>query len=513
MVVLELVDGGTRLRMASFLARLDKRTFEWWKEAEQREGLQPGGGWVGAGWTDADADGRIQGSEVRPSVRTVGTGHVWLDRDWNLFVSGSDRKLDADGRAVLWYRIPNRAARAEDLPAWDWKDAEAVKAQVPGEILAWGFPEMEGIAVDDVGNVYQMTRPPYKVGALKEERHGDGWPHVYGATARLFKWRADGTLEWAAGRKANVKAAEQPGELACPVAFLGFAGDRIFVHDRTGRVATAWTSDGLYGGYVFDRRVDDGLPAQKVYQVTGKVVGGGGKPWLMGDDHVIQNFTMAADGRIYWATPAEGSVALYRIHDWKGGVRRSGRIELRDAAPQAERKGTGLKAEYFASPEPSGEAAATRVDDQVWFRGSWLAYAGEVKAPPFFAGKSPVPDRTFSARWTGELEARFAEEYRLGVYVQAHPGGQGVWRGSKARLWVDGRLVVDHWEPVRAAPKDSPRTDMFLSPSLSLRPGQRVPLRLEFSAHEATEPHVHLVWESRTQDREHVPASALHPSP
>ncbi len=519
MVVLELLSGGTQLRMASFLARLDTQKFEWWQEAAQREGLQLGGGWVGAGWTDANGDGRIQGAEVRPSLRTIGSGHVWLDRDWNLFVSGSDQreqKVDADGRAVMWYKVPNRAARAEDLPAWDWRDAQPVKAEAPDEILRWRFPEMMGLALDEEGSVYQMTRPSYRVGAdpktreLREERHGDGWPHIYGATARLFKWRADGTLEWAAGRKANVKAAEQPGELACPVAFLGFAGDKVFVHDRAGRVATAWTRDGLYAGYVFDRHLEDGLSAQKVYHVTGKVVGGSGKPWLMGDDHVIQNFTLAADGQVYWATPAEGSVALYRVHDWKGGTRKGGTIEIKSPGRPAALTGSGLKAEYFAGPDPTGDPALVRVDDQVWFRGSWLAYAGEIKAPPFFAVSSPMPDRRFSARWTGEIEARFAEDYRLGVSLQAHPSGRGIWRGSRARLWIDGRLVVDHWENVVAKAEDPPRTDVFLSPPVPLRPGKRVPLRLEFSANEAAMPHVHLVWESRTQDREHVPAAALY---
>ena len=125
---------------------------------------------------------------------------------------------------------------------------------------------MVGIAVGDDGCVYQMTRPAYRVGTtpeerdLKEERHGNGWPHNYSAVVRVFKWRPDGTLAWAIGRKANDKTHEQPGELACPVEFLGFAGDKFFLHDRAGRVTTAWTTDGLAAGYVFDRHADDGCP-------------------------------------------------------------------------------------------------------------------------------------------------------------------------------------------------------------------------------------------------------------
>ena len=102
---------------------------------------------------------------------------------------------------------------------------------MPDELPRWQYPEMAGIAVGDDGSVYQMTRPSYRVGTtpeerdLKEERHGNGWPHSYSAVVRIFKWRPDGTLAWAVGKKANVKMGERPGELACPCAFLGFAGD------------------------------------------------------------------------------------------------------------------------------------------------------------------------------------------------------------------------------------------------------------------------------------------------
>lgn len=511
--VIEVLDGGARLQIASFLGRsLRIPRHDWWREAAMRDGVVAGNSWVGMSWVDANCDGKIQSDEVRTHSPAGWGMHVWLDKDWNVYVAGSDKKVDAKGRAVLWYVIPNRATRAEDIPNWDWKDARPVKAEMPDELPRWQFPEMVGIAVGDDGSVYQMTRPSYRVGttpeerAFKEERHGNGWPHSYSAVVRIFKWRPDGRLAWAIGKKANDKTHEQPGELACPVAFLGFAGDKFFIHDRTGRVTTAWTTDGLAAGYVFDRHADDGLPADRIYRVNGY--------WrcnyLMGDDHAIENFDLARDGQIYWSTPAVDAAALYRIHDWQGGARQSGVIEIKSPASAAKLTGSGLNAEYFAVPDLSGAAAVTRIDDQVWFRGLYLSFTPEIKARPFFPNDGPLPAGRFSARWTGEVEPRFTEDYRFVVYADGDDGLTPV-PGDNVRLWIGDRLMIDHWEkvPPRAG---GPRTATYASPLIALTAGIRIPIRLEFAANESQVPHLHLCWESRTQDREHVPAAALYPA-
>ncbi len=511
--VVEVLDGGTRLQMASFLGRsLKIPRYDWWLETAKREGVVAGNSWVGMSWVDTNGDGKIQSEEVSTHAPVGWGSHVWLDKDWNVYVAGTDEKVDDDGRAVLWYVVPNRAARAEDTPHWDWKDARAVKAEMPAELPRWRFPAMVGIAVGDDGSVYQMTRPSYRIGTtdeergFKEERHGNGWPHSYSAVVRIFKWRPDGTLAWAIGKKANDKTHEQPGELACPVAFLGFAGDKFFIHDRTGRVTTAWTTDGLAAGYVFDRHADDGLPADRIYHVNGY--------WkcnyLMGDDHVIENFDLARDGQIYWSTPAVDAAALYRIHDWQGGARHSGVIEIKSPASAAKLTGSGLKAEYFPSPDLSGAAAVTRVDDQVWFRGLYLSFTPEVKARPFFTKDSPLPEGKFSARWTGEVEPRFSEDYRFVIYADGDDGLTPP-PGGKVRLWIGDQLVVDHWEKIPPH-AGGPRTAMYASSLIALTAGTRVPIRLEFSANESQVPHFHLCWESRTQDREHVPAATLYPA-
>ncbi len=104
----------------------------------------------------------------------VGWGHhVWLDKDWNVYVAGSDRKADAEGREFYWHVVPNRLAggRYAELGL---KDARPVRAEVPDEFRRWRFPEMVGIAVGDDGSVYQMTRPSYRVGTTHKEARPQG---------------------------------------------------------------------------------------------------------------------------------------------------------------------------------------------------------------------------------------------------------------------------------------------------------------------------------------------------
>jgi len=84
-------------------------------------------------------------------------------------------------------------------------------------------------------------------------------------------------------------------------------------------------------------------------------------------------------------------------------------------------------AAYFANTGLSGKPVLTRVEtalDHNWGFGS--PGAG-------------VPSNYFSARWTQPLYFR-AGAYRFTTYTD-----DGV------RLWVDGRLLIDSWRPMRGA--------------------------------------------------------------
>ena len=100
--VIEVRDGGSRLQMASFLGRsLQIPRHDWWLEAAKRDGVVAGNSWVGMSWVDANGDGQIQSAEVSTHSPAGWGKHVWLDKDWNVYVAGSDGKVDAGGRAVL----------------------------------------------------------------------------------------------------------------------------------------------------------------------------------------------------------------------------------------------------------------------------------------------------------------------------------------------------------------------------------------------------------------------------
>ena len=85
-------------------------------------------------------------------------------------------------------------------------------------------------------------------------------------------------------------------------------------------------------------------------------------------------------------------------------------------------KGRGLRGEYFANAGLEGSPALVRTDAQVDF--DW----GDGAPAP------GLPADRFSVRWTGTLTADAAAE-----------GWIGATSDDGARLWVDGRLLVDDW--------------------------------------------------------------------
>ena len=80
------------------------------------------------------------------------------------------------------------------------------------------------------------------------------------------------------------------------------------------------------------------------------------------------------------------------------------------------------------------------------------------------------------------------------------------------RLWVDGKLMIDSWEGVRQGKAEGwYRTENYSSGPIPLTAGQRVPIKLEYSAAGEKEAHLHLYWESRSNELRHVPQKLLYP--
>jgi GH43 family beta-xylosidase len=140
--------------------------------------------------------------------------------------------------------------------------------------------------------------------------------------------------------------------------------------------------------------------------------------------------------------------------------------------------GGGLVGQYFHNEDFTG-----------------LAYE-QTEAVNFDWGDtSPAPgvnSNTFSVRWTGQVEAQHSEQYTF--YTTSNQG---------VRLWVDGKLLIDNWEP------HNTEVD---SATISLTAGQRYDIRLDYyEQYGAAE--IQLEWSSATQLREIVPTAHLYASP
>jgi len=83
----------------------------------------------------------------------------------------------------------------------------------------------------------------------------------------------------------------------------------------------------------------------------------------------------------------------------------------------------GLKGEYFNSPDFT-DFVLMRTDPKIDFT-EWGS------GPP----ADGIDPETFSVRWTGQIQIDRAETYLFNIVTN-----DGV------RLWIDGTLVVDHWE-------------------------------------------------------------------
>ncbi len=109
------------------------------------------------------------------------------------------------------------------------------------------------------------------------------------------------------------------------------------------------------------------------------------------------------------------------------------------------RKQHGVKAEYFSNPKLEGPPAFTRIDPSVNF--NW----GD-------AGVSPQLLKNYSVRWTGILVPSRSADYLLGF-----TGEDGY------RVWLDGKLVVQDWEPHRPASTETARIHLEAGHSYSFK--------------------------------------------
>jgi len=137
----------------------------------------------------------------------------------------------------------------------------------------------------------------------------------------------------------------------------------------------------------------------------------------------------------------------------------------------------GLAGEYYNNMQLSGTAALTRTDaiiDFNWRQGSPDAALGI--------------DR-FSIRWSGKIKPLYDEQYTF--YTTSDDG---------IRVWVNGQSVIDSWTKQSGTERKG---------NITLKAGQLYDIKVEYYENEG-DARVRLMWESASQAKETVPASALY---
>lgn len=140
--------------------------------------------------------------------------------------------------------------------------------------------------------------------------------------------------------------------------------------------------------------------------------------------------------------------------------------------------GSGLTATYWDNRDLTGTSVA-RIDPTVNF--NW-------------GGGSPasgIAADTFSARWSGEIQAQFSQAYTF--HVRADDG---------VRLWANNQLLVDKWI-------DQGATEW--SGTITLSAGVRYPIRLEYYENGGSAV-AELRWSSASTPKSVVPRSQLYPA-
>jgi hypothetical protein len=158
----------------------------------------------------------------------------------------------------------------------------------------------------------------------------------------------------------------------------------------------------------------------------------------------------------------------------------------------------GLRSRASAGQPAMADFLGARGVDARYFSGNSLTGMAVVRAESHidfnWGAGSPdpsIPHASFSAQWSGMLEAPDTQLYTLNVHAN-----DGV------RLWLDGRLLIDDWN-------DQPLTDR--SAAVELKAGQLYELTLQYYQATAAAPEVHLSWSTASAAKAVIPSTALNP--
>jgi len=466
------------------------------------------GKWKSYLWTDTSGDGRPQKGEFVLSKWGVFGLRWFVDRDFTYYGVYAPREPDGDG---LYYAVcvlaPEWRGGLPFYPPFEKAGEIRLDADETFRQQAGRLAEPKSFYRDPEGNCYLIVHgggDAFTARGASNLGHGFRWPSDLIDGTAVAKWDGRGRLLWKVGPHASERESHLRGRLHFPTKIAGRAHGCIGVQDRIALPLEVWTEDGLYAGGLFDRRADDGLPdtCYHWFRVRHDIEDFEEARDL--DNTAVLQYDMNAGGEI---TPYGDREALflgggwnnlptYRVSGWNRFVRHQGTVRITRPASSAAGQGSGLRGEYFANVQLSGEPELRRVDRQIWF-----GTEGKNQLEKPWPDHS-VTKRPFSARWSGWIEPRFTETYRFSVYLGREAGGAA----DKVRLWVDGRLILDAWD--QADGSDLKRRSSLVA----FDAGQRVPIRLEYAASSGSG-ELHLCWESAGEEIGHVASACLYPDP
>jgi hypothetical protein len=383
-------------------------------------------------WNDLNDDGQVSDDEIHQTNRNIVGGYIH-PADMSIRTTPTATRFQAG------HLLKPRQFTAKGTPIYDSRDASRIDAwRENGD----GFHPFDFRQANDgslYGSISDATRNPNE----GNETHGAWYYNSCSAVDRLVRWGSNGEQLWSVGRHSPDNDHET-GSTAMPRGLVGLVhGCVVWADASDEEVArpTVWTEDGLYIDELL-RVPMDNIP-KEVYGMfnTNEYPSG----------HL--SIDPSTGDTLYYAISSGGGSSIYRITGWDPWYRDSGKLTLDTHISQtAKLNGTGLKAEYFNSPDCSGEPVVTRTDPLVFF--NW--------------GKNPPDERlnreSFSVRWTGQYESATNEDTRFEVR------GNFPWRDRGkpifTKMWLNGNLVMDS-------------QDEHTYVRVRLSAGQRVDLRLE----------------------------------
>lgn len=414
-------------------------------------------------WNDLNDDGQVSEDEIHQTNRNIVGGYIH-PADMSIRTTPHATRFQA-GHLLKPSRFTGKGT-----PIYDSSDAVRIDAwrENGGEFHPFDFRQSSDGSV--FGSISDATRNPNE----GNETHGAWYYNSCSAVDRLVKWGSDGKPLWSVGRHSPDNDHET-GSTAMPRGLVGLVhGCVVWADASDEEVArpTVWTEDGLYVDELL-RIPTDNAP-KEVYGMfnTNEYPSG----------HL--SIDPSTGDTLYYAISSGGGSPIYRITGWDSWHRDSGKVTLdRVQSQTAKLDGTGLNAEYFNSPDCSGQPILTRRDPLVFF--NW----GKNSPDETLNGES------FSVRWTGQYESATNENVRFEVR------GNFPWRDrgkpTFTKMWLNGTLVIDS-------------QDEHSTVRVPLTAGQRVDLRLEcgFKKGEAA---VALSHDTPSLDRRAVLPAHLHP--